>query len=313
MELRSMRVFVFAAKYLNFSKVADNLFLSQSSVSKYVSALERELGHELFKRDTKNVTLTEFGKAFLPYASRLLEEEEAAVEFLRGYGTDAVNRVITLGVAESMAYAPPSLFLFQLIKSINGVRKNDPTLRIRLKYYPDDELLSLLKNRRLDVVVLSCERTFCKTFATEGFEYLNPEYQRNVLIYCPNKGMYTGLEEAAPHIDALAYAHDPTPKQLTRRLTRELGIDPVLMPCGNWSELFALVLEERCFGIIPQPLLQLAGECGLGHVDLNETYTSCLSIIWNKAEDICGLDSLVAEMSDKLRVDSDLCDSFLGQ
>lgn len=44
MELKSVRIFVMAAKYLNFSKVAETLFLSQSSISKYISSLENELG-----------------------------------------------------------------------------------------------------------------------------------------------------------------------------------------------------------------------------------------------------------------------------
>ena len=82
MDLKNIHVFVQTAKYLNFSRVAETLFPSQSSISKYISALEDEVGEKLLLRDTKCVRLTEFGLRFLPYAEHILAEEERALQFI---------------------------------------------------------------------------------------------------------------------------------------------------------------------------------------------------------------------------------------
>jgi DNA-binding transcriptional LysR family regulator len=55
MEINKLKTFVDLATTLSFSHTADNLFISQSSVSKQIDSLEKELGHQLFKRNNKQV------------------------------------------------------------------------------------------------------------------------------------------------------------------------------------------------------------------------------------------------------------------
>ena len=56
MELKHVKIFVLAANLLNFTKVAEFSFLSQSSVTKYIQCLEEELGGKLFLRgDCRNL------------------------------------------------------------------------------------------------------------------------------------------------------------------------------------------------------------------------------------------------------------------
>lgn len=60
--------FVTLAETCSFSEAADQLFISQSSLSKHVKQLESELNVSLFDRSTRNVVLSPAGDAFLPYA-----------------------------------------------------------------------------------------------------------------------------------------------------------------------------------------------------------------------------------------------------
>ena len=55
MELRQLRYFVAVADTLNFSRAAESMFVSQSSLSKQISDLEQELGVLLFRRSKHNV------------------------------------------------------------------------------------------------------------------------------------------------------------------------------------------------------------------------------------------------------------------
>jgi LysR family nitrogen assimilation transcriptional regulator len=80
MELEQIKIFAVVAECGSFKKAADRLYVSHSTVSRSVSALERELGTFLFRRDCRGVTLTEAGKELLQGGIRLLAE---AVELER--------------------------------------------------------------------------------------------------------------------------------------------------------------------------------------------------------------------------------------
>jgi DNA-binding transcriptional LysR family regulator len=80
--LRDLRYFVAVADHRNFTRAAQELFVSQPSLSKQVAALERSLGTPLFRREHDGVRLTQAGEALLPFARRILAtaaEAEAAV------------------------------------------------------------------------------------------------------------------------------------------------------------------------------------------------------------------------------------------
>ena len=54
-----LECFLAVAEYLNFSKAADFLKITQPAVSHQITSLEDELGTRLFVRTSKNVSLTE--------------------------------------------------------------------------------------------------------------------------------------------------------------------------------------------------------------------------------------------------------------
>jgi DNA-binding transcriptional LysR family regulator len=72
-----IKSFVATADYMNFTKAAAALHMTQSALSKQIFSLESSLELQLFNRDKKNdIHLTSEGKAFLPQARTLLEHTE---------------------------------------------------------------------------------------------------------------------------------------------------------------------------------------------------------------------------------------------
>ena len=62
---RQIECFLEAGRLLNFTRAAENLLLPQPAVSRYISALENELGVQLFLREnSRKLVLTEAGKAY---------------------------------------------------------------------------------------------------------------------------------------------------------------------------------------------------------------------------------------------------------
>src|SRR5438093_1245718 len=78
MEFFQLRYFVTAARRLHFSRAAEELYISQPSLSLQIGRLETELGTPLFHRRGRRITLTDAGQALLPLAERLLQQEAEA-------------------------------------------------------------------------------------------------------------------------------------------------------------------------------------------------------------------------------------------
>ena len=72
MNTESLLTFITLAKVKNFTSTADALFVSQSTVTKRIAELEKELNTRLFIRNYKRLTLTKEGNIFLNYAKRIL-------------------------------------------------------------------------------------------------------------------------------------------------------------------------------------------------------------------------------------------------
>lgn len=73
MDIRHLAYFSEVAKHLSFSKAAAALYVSQPSISKAIKNLEMDLGVPLFYRSTKQLELTDAGKAVLTNAQNVLE------------------------------------------------------------------------------------------------------------------------------------------------------------------------------------------------------------------------------------------------
>lgn len=85
MELESLRIFLAATEAGGFSQASRLLYISHSTVSRRVSALERELGVKLFDRGGRSQTLTEAGRILEAEAVRIIRITDEAKEKLAAY------------------------------------------------------------------------------------------------------------------------------------------------------------------------------------------------------------------------------------
>jgi LysR family transcriptional regulator, glycine cleavage system transcriptional activator len=94
--LGSLRVFVSVAQHLSFTRAADALGVTASAASLQIRTLEEYLGRRLFRRNGRQVLLTDEGSALLPRIKHALAEMELAVDDVRLDRSVGPLRVTTL-------------------------------------------------------------------------------------------------------------------------------------------------------------------------------------------------------------------------
>jgi DNA-binding transcriptional LysR family regulator len=111
MEFELLRSFVAVAECGGFHRAAEQLNLTQSTVSQQIKRLEQETNRPLFRRTTRTVALTDDGEMLLGDARRLLQLEEAA---RRRLTAAPLSGTVRLGAVEEVAGGslPPALGRF---------------------------------------------------------------------------------------------------------------------------------------------------------------------------------------------------------
>ena len=144
MELRQLKYFIKTAEILNFTEAARQLFITQSTLSQQIRQLETELQVQLFDRIGKRTYLTEAGTEFLPYAKQTVADSEGGVQRLRDLqnimaGELRIGAVFTLSDL--------------LTSTIISFSKQYPNIKLVVVSRPVNELLDLLKERKLDLIL----------------------------------------------------------------------------------------------------------------------------------------------------------------
>ncbi len=75
METDYLREMLMLAEKCNYAEAADELFISQSSLSRHISAMEEKLGVTLFNRNSRFVKVTPAGEQLIPYAKKMIRIE----------------------------------------------------------------------------------------------------------------------------------------------------------------------------------------------------------------------------------------------
>ncbi len=148
MNLDHLRYFVKLAEVRHYTRAAEQLCISQPSLSHAINQLESELGVPLFERSGRNTSLTRFGEEFLECARRSLDTLDVGIGSLqrssRGEGIVRLGFLRTLGVD----------FIPKLTADFLAA---DPGCGIEFSFHSDltGGLIDGLLQRRFDLVFCS--------------------------------------------------------------------------------------------------------------------------------------------------------------
>ena len=147
MDFKWLHTFVTAAKYENFRKTAETLFLSQPTVTVHIKQLEKEISCKLFERKGRQIQLTDEGRAYLPYALRLLDDYENSMAELHR---------VRQGYSQTLQLAVSPLIADTVLPSVmkRYTAMNTET-EMAVTIFESAEIASLIKAGEADIG-LSC-------------------------------------------------------------------------------------------------------------------------------------------------------------
>jgi len=141
--VKQLRAFCYAVKFGTVARAAEALFLSASSVSLQLSALEKELGTRLLERTRPRLALTREGQMLYDLARPLIEGVESLDQQFRTQrqGLDAGEVTIAAG-ASTIQYLLPVL--------VRDFRERFPDVRLQLANVTGKDGLALLRSDQVD-------------------------------------------------------------------------------------------------------------------------------------------------------------------
>ncbi|PAE07579.1 hypothetical protein CHI12_10560, partial [Terribacillus saccharophilus] len=142
MNYKLLETFAILAKTRNVTKTAEKLYLSQSTVSYRLKALEDELGVILVERDRgfKEIQLTDHGEEFMKIAI----DWENINEKIKYFSTGSFRKTLTIGVVDSV-----NNYLFSEV--YKNILQNQTNIQLTVKTQHTTEIYEQVSNRIIDV------------------------------------------------------------------------------------------------------------------------------------------------------------------
>lgn len=142
-----LKVFETVARRLNFTRAAEELFITQPAVTRHIKELERLLDARLFKREGRGIALTAEGVRLLAHSRRILKEYETLAEEISFGRNSPVSGELSLGASSTMSQyvLPPLLALFN---------RHYPEIRIWLKSGNTEEIEQAVQDESVQLGIV---------------------------------------------------------------------------------------------------------------------------------------------------------------
>ena len=144
MDIKNLVTFIQVAELSNFTKAAQTLGYSQSTISFQIKQLEQELDCQLFERINHTVALTERGRELLNYAHQITRLAEDMIDDAKEQ--TEIHGHIRLAMADSLCSS-------LLDHSFLEFRNRYPGINLRIANAGTDELLRLMNHNEADAIL----------------------------------------------------------------------------------------------------------------------------------------------------------------
>lgn len=276
MDIGLLNEFIVLSKCLNYSKASDQLYISQSVLSRHIQNLENQLGVELFIRNKHSVALTPIGKIFAQDVSHVITEYNHALEHIQ---MSTKGTLGSLNIKTSSVLS--SLFIYDFLPDF---QKKYPNIKVNLKIEEVNESTKKeIEKEEIDLALLldwtenksnlsymSFFKNYFYVFVPEGHVlYDRQSVDIEDLSNLPM--VYLDQEENRP---SLSY--------FEKLFTKHHAIYNPCIPASGTEEIFLNILNSGSVSILSEPVFRYAPS-KVHPIPINDS-EACLNtnLIWKK-------------------------------
>lgn len=240
-DIKNLITFIHVAELNSFTKAAEKLGYSQSTVSFQIRQLENELNTQLFERINHTIALTETGVQVLNYAhqiSKLTQELEKNMK-----KEEEVSGHVRLAMADSLCYS-------LLGEKFPDFREQYPGIMLKIITAGTEEMFRLINHNEVDVI-LTLDNHIYNT------EYVIVKEEKAAMHFVADRNCLLGQKESILVQDLIQMPFILTEKGMSyRRLMDEklaemsMEILPVL-EIGSTSLICSLVEQGAGISFLP--------------------------------------------------------------
>lgn len=251
MDIDLLNEFIILSKCLNYSKAADQLYISQSVLSRHIQSLENQLGVELFTRSKHSVALTAIGKIFADDAEKIIATYQKATEHIQMYKNGALGN---LELTTSSVLS--SLFIYDFLPEFN---KKYPNIKVNMNIKEVDiSTKTDIRNQHTDMAILldwnenEFSEISCIHFFKNNFYAFIPEkhplYSRDSVTIHELSGIPMVYLSAKENICSVTY--------FQKLFEKHKSIYNPCITASGTEDIFLKIITENAVSILSEPVFK---------------------------------------------------------
>lgn len=248
---RQVECFLVVAKLGSMSRAAEEMFLTQPSLTARIAALEKEVGAQLFVRTKQGMRLTEAGREFLPYAERCVSSIESGKQHLKEI-QEGIEGHLKLG-------ALPRVSTYTLPTLLEEFARAHPRILVSVSTGHSKDILDMVLTEEVQIGIARAmnhpdiENT--PLYEEELVLTVNPQHR---FVQCDTVTLSDLIDEQLILFDRASGNYE-----LTKSLFRDMGVqEPRIMELDNIEAAKRMVESGLGVSFLPKPTVSRAVAAG---------------------------------------------------
>ncbi|MDO5713326.1 MAG: LysR family transcriptional regulator [Tissierellia bacterium] len=245
MNLKNLQYYVEVCEERSFTKASENLYLSQSTLSKAIKNLEDELGYVLIDRSSKHFQLTDKGMILYESGGKLLHQIKKSVKIIKDELSNSKGKLV-IGI-------PPVISTVYFSQIVYQFKQDYPDIELHVIEAGAHTLNKLLEDNRLDMAILITPLEEGKYFkqvvaSDEAVLLVNKDHP---LAMTPEISFSELKGERFILLDETYMIHHQIVKK-----AHDAGFEPnIIGKSTQWDYICELVGNDFGVTILPRPIL----------------------------------------------------------
>lgn len=271
MDIQQIQYFLEVVQSGNFSAAAENLYTTQSSVSKNIKSLEKELDVQLFDRSKRQIQLTEAGRLILNDARAIARGYQQLLHTVSSYQMQNQDILTIAGI--------PVMAQYDITGMLSDFQTAFPNIKLQIEEAETTYICSKLKNKECDFIFTR------KEYLDSSFMSL-PVFNDRLAAVLPcnhplNKKKQISVSELRNE-NLLLLSKSTLQYDKITHICRQRGFEPRVVYTGTHMDtILDLVSRNHGISLLMQHAAQRLHHPGVVIIPLKEEFTSTFTLACN--------------------------------